>query len=88
MFPDFCIHLCEDFPKGVVVEDAGVREQVVDEARTLVQAQRVFALVAQQRAHVHRKVLLVGQWRDQGQRQAVVVRRFVQCRRQAIISTR
>ena len=65
-------------------EDAGVGEQGVDDARTLVQRERLLAVLhGQQAAHVDGKVLLVGQRADERQEEPLSRRHLDSVRRQS-----
>ena len=59
----------------------------VEKPWALAQLEGVPALVGEQGAHVDREVLLVGQRREQGEGEAVVVRLVVDVRRQAIVGS-
>ena len=58
---------------ALVVEHAGVSQEEIEDARTLGELEGVPALVREERAHIDGKVLLVGQWRGQGEGQTIVV---------------
>ena len=68
-----------------MVEHPGVGQEDVQQPGTLAELQSVSALVAQERAHVDGEVLLVGEGREEGKAEPVVVCLLIQIRGEAIV---
>ena len=69
----------------MVVEDPGVSQEDVQQAGTLAELQSVPALVGEERAHIDGKVLLVGERRQQGEAQPVVISFLIEVGGEAVV---
>ena len=68
-----------------MVEHPGVGQEDVEQPGTLAELQGVPALVAQERAHVDREVLLVGEGGEEGKAEPVVICLLIQIRGEAVV---
>ena len=69
----------------MVVEDPGMGQEDVQQPGTLAQLESVPALVREEGTHVDGKVLLVGQRRQQGESQAIIVSFLVEVGGQSVV---
>ena len=68
-----------------MVEDPGVSEENVQQSGTLAQLESVPTLVGEEGADVDGKVLLVGERRQEGESQTVVVRLLVEVGGESVV---